>query len=234
MTSTIAELYPQEGFLGLCVKLGTDAEVLKKYMIRHTKAQQIDGSTALTLPESTTTVQMIPMNAKEKELYDNARAVRCKGLGSLKQSNHGAKWNALNKHFYGLFASLVDHNSSKMKALESSIRALQSRDPNMRAVVFSSFREVCYRVEALVKRMGIPLFSFNGSTSGANRDSAIRSFQSTAQRGPAVFAITLATGSVGITLTAASHGTSVHCCCVSCMQWRRGSITHDCPFFATS
>ena len=222
MTSTTAELNSQAGFLGmpdsLREQIGADAEVLKKHMIRHIKSQQINGSTALALPESTTTVQMIPMNSKEKKLYDNARAVRRKGLGPLKRSNHGAKWNVLNNHFYGLFANLVESNSSKMKALESSIRALQSRDPNMRAVVFSSFRQVCYRVEALVKRMGIPLFSFNGSTSGAQRDSAIRSFQSTAQRGPAVFAITLATGSVGITLTAASHGTTVHCCCVSCME----------------
>ena len=49
------------------------AEVLKKYMIRHIKAQQIGGSAALALPKSTTTVQLIPMSAKEKKLYDNAR-----------------------------------------------------------------------------------------------------------------------------------------------------------------
>ena len=81
---------------------------------------------------------------------------------------------------------------------------LKSRDPNMRAVVFTQFRDCYGHVKAMVQRIGMPLYCFDGSTSTKQRDQAIRAFQSS-PRGPAVFVITMLTGSVGITLTAASH-----------------------------
>jgi hypothetical protein len=37
-------------------------EFLKKYMIRHTKSQRINGEVALCLPESTKTVKMVTMS----------------------------------------------------------------------------------------------------------------------------------------------------------------------------
>ena len=98
-----------------------------------------------------------------------------------------------------------------MKALESMIVDLMTKDPNMRMVVLTQMRQVLTHIETMVKSLGartpggIKLFSFSGSSSHKKRDESIRSFQSTASTGPAVFAITLNTGSVGITLTAASH-----------------------------
>lgn len=59
-------------------------------------------------------------------------------------------------------------------------------------------------VKSMSARIGLPFYFFNGSTSIKKRDEAIRKFLSAAN-GPAIFAVTLLTGSVGITLTAASH-----------------------------
>ena len=52
---------------------------------------------------------------------------------------------------------------------------------------------------------GIDIKQFTGSTSASKRDSEIRTFQNTSNGRPAVFVITLKSGNVGITLTAASR-----------------------------
>jgi SNF2 family DNA or RNA helicase len=51
----------------------------------------------------------------------------------------------------------------------------------------------------------IELFEFAGSNAPRRRDDAIRQFQSQSFHKPAVFVITLGSGNVGITLTAASR-----------------------------
>jgi len=75
MTSTPSELYKQAHFLGmpmaLCTRFTSDAELLQEYMIRHTKTQNIDGSSALVLPKSTTTVKLIEMSASERTKYNS-------------------------------------------------------------------------------------------------------------------------------------------------------------------
>jgi len=211
MTSTINELGPQASFLGMAhgkyQEICLSGESLKNYMIRHTKAQSIGGSAALALPQSTTTIQYIRMSATEKTAYDAIRNIRQRSLAAMKQRRE-AEWMALRHQvLWALTNPLIRADSSKMKALEATLLSLRSQDPNMRVVVFSQLRDVMCHVQACVQRLGIPLYYFDGSTTAKKRDENIRAFQSTARTGPAVFGMTLATGSVGITLTAASHGT---------------------------
>jgi len=49
------------------------------------------------------------------------------------------------------------------------------------------------------------VYQFTGSTDSRKRDTAIRNFQNASSHRPAVFAVTLRSGNVGITLTAASR-----------------------------
>lgn len=209
MTSTPSELNRQSRFLGMPFDTRIqlhNPEFLKQFMIRHIKAQQIGGSQALALPKSTTTVQLVRMDSNEKQRYDAVCNDRRHFISALKQSKEAKWFHLANSLMYPLSNPLVRANSSKMKALESALVALRRRDPNMRAVVFSQMREVLAHVRAVISRLGIQLYHFDGGSSAKKRDEAIRSFQSIAKRGPAVFCITLSTGSVGITLTAASHG----------------------------
>eukprot|EP00977_Amphora_coffeiformis_P011161 scaffold2667_cov237-Amphora_coffeaeformis.AAC.10 len=208
MTSSSEELCTQCLFLGmpsdLQMSISTDPNVLKAHMIRHTKSQQIGGSAALALPESTSNIQVVIMSASERKLYQDTVARRRELLHSLKRKKSCAWYHLQNSLLHGLSSPLLQPNSSKMLALKASIRDIQKRDPNMRAVIFTQFRNCFAHVKALVEHMGIPLYAFDGSTTTRNREEAIRAFQSS-RRGPAVFVITMMTGSVGITLTAASH-----------------------------
>jgi DNA repair protein RAD16 len=104
-----------------------------------------------------------------------------------------------------LITPLMTAESSKLRQLQKDIRNLHSRDPNMRAVVFTQFLKQKACIEAAVKSTGINVYSLCGSTNAKVRDSNIRMFQSLATPGPAVFVVTMRAGSVGMTLTAASH-----------------------------
>ena len=208
MTTTAKELDVQCCFLGMPIDrrdhVQENPDTLKRHMIRHTKSQQINGSTALALPKSNTNVKMIAMTLAEQLRYNIAIFKNRQKLRDLK-AKHECSWFHANTVLNNLTSPLLSLDSSKIQALEKAILDLKSRDPNMRAVVFTQFKGCLHHVKEMVQRHSIPLCSFTGETSTKKRDEAIRQFQSTASHGPAVFVITLATGSVGITLTATSH-----------------------------
>eukprot|EP00529_Nitzschia_sp_RCC80_P017439 CAMPEP_0113448776 /NCGR_PEP_ID=MMETSP0014_2-20120614/4944_1 /TAXON_ID=2857 /ORGANISM="Nitzschia sp." /LENGTH=835 /DNA_ID=CAMNT_0000340005 /DNA_START=16 /DNA_END=2523 /DNA_ORIENTATION=- /assembly_acc=CAM_ASM_000159 len=211
VVSSVSELRDQSMFLrmpsSLAESIRTDPGVLKKYMIRHIKSQRINGSKALALPSSTTIVKRIHMNQTEKDQYQRAVSDYNGQLGWLK-TKQTCKWFPLyQKYLYPLEAPFAKNaNSSKLSALRNAIVSLQSRDPSVRVVIFTQFRPMCDLVTQMVKQLGTcKLYSFGGGTPPNIRSNAIREFQSTERSGSAVFVITTGTGSVGITLTAASH-----------------------------
>mmetsp|Transcript_57068 Transcript_57068/g.139047 ORF Transcript_57068/g.139047 Transcript_57068/m.139047 type:complete len:831 (-) Transcript_57068:269-2761(-) len=211
VVSSVSELRDQSMFLrmpsSLAESIRTDPGVLKKYMIRHIKSQRINGSKALALPSSTSTVKRIHMNQTEKDQYQRAVSDYNGQLGWLK-TKQTCKWFPLyQKYLYPLEAPFAKNaNSSKLSALRNAIVSLQSRDPSVRVVIFTQFRPMCDLVTQMVKQLGTcKLYSFGGGTPPNIRSNAIREFQSTERSGSAVFVITTGTGSVGITLTAASH-----------------------------
>jgi len=160
----------QAHFLGMPVALKTrltsDAEVLQKYMLRHTKTQKINGSSALVLPKSTTTVTLIEMSASERMKYNSNRNNMMHQLREIKRKRELKFFHATNRVFYGLLGPLRGPGSSKIKALEKCLLSALGRDPNMRAVVFTQFLDQIQLIQELVTnlRRGIQFYSFSGST----------------------------------------------------------------------
>ena len=210
MTTFHEELVGQAEFLRMSLadarKLVLDAELLKPRMIRHVKTQSIHGSAALTLPESTTNIVKVAMLSDEQRLY-HATIQRFQfQLSCLKNSDKAKAFYIQRSVLYPLSAPFMHAYSSKVAALHTALVHLLRRDAHMRAVVFTQYRPMQHLVQEMVcTRLGIAVSSFDGSTISKKRDQAIREFQSVQVPGAAVFVVTLRTGSVGITLTAASH-----------------------------
>jgi superfamily II DNA or RNA helicase len=102
---------------------------------------------------------------------------------------------------------------TKLRALCEDVRALVRTEPDAHAVVFTHSRVAHFAVAQLMKQEGIATLEFSGSTTANKRHGAIRDFQAAVASGPEgirgrgakVFVITVKTGAVGITLTAASR-----------------------------
>ncbi|KAL9189332.1 hypothetical protein ACHAXT_011822 [Thalassiosira profunda] len=177
-------------------------DLLQAYMIRHTKSQRIGGSAALALPPSTTSTVMLTMSAEED------RALNCINGVSWDVTRHctnGVKAAFAEQLFVHQMSRVDSQRLTKVAALRKDLAELKRREPCIRAVVFTQFTKVHSATRSGLQRDGFDVFEFSGSSSSNKRDKAIRSFQSTTSRRPAVFVITLRSGSVGITLTAASR-----------------------------
>lgn len=210
VTSSLFELDAQFAFLRMpdILRRGmqTSVEVVQEHMIRHLKSQVIQGSSALTLPASTTSIVLIDPSDAEREKYKSAVTAMRHRLMLLRVHDVVGAFNVLNTLQYPLGKPFLTEDSSKINALRAALIRLKSEDSNMRAVVFSQMREMQKHVVSMVNRMhGIKIYCFDGSSAAKKRDDAIRTFQSMGEPGAAVFSITLRSGSVGITLTAATH-----------------------------
>jgi hypothetical protein len=103
---------------------------------------------------------------------------------------------------------------TKLRALCEDVRTLVQAEPDAHAVVFTHSRAAHVAVTKLMQQEpGITTLEFSGSTGAGKRHEAIRDFQAAVAAGPQgirgrgakVFVITVKTGAVGITLTAASR-----------------------------
>ena len=99
---------------------------------------------------------------------------------------------------------------TKLRALLRDLRDLRDQEPGMHAVVFTTSTGAHRSVVRMLKDHDFALCEFTGSTDAAKRHAAIRNFQDTAEakgKDPVakVFVVTVKTGSVGITLTAATR-----------------------------
>mmetsp|Transcript_26940 Transcript_26940/g.77684 ORF Transcript_26940/g.77684 Transcript_26940/m.77684 type:complete len:504 (+) Transcript_26940:154-1665(+) len=173
-------------------------DALKPIVIRHTKSQRINGSAALALPPSSTTTTLVDMSAGEKRrMGENIKphlVVRYRRSG-------GEKAFTITKAL-GLSAGYGCQ--SKLALLCSDLQTLRSKEPSLRAVVFTQSRDTHVEVINAVRQSGFEVLEFSGSTSAKKRDESIRNFQAKSTR-PALFVNTMRAGNVGITLTAASR-----------------------------
>ena len=94
---------------------------------------------------------------------------------------------------------------AKVVALRKDLGELKKAEPTMRAVVFTQYLDMHDACVRGLEQDGFEVLQFTGSSSSNDRDDAIRSFQDISNGRPAVFVITLRSGNVGITLTAASR-----------------------------
>jgi len=174
---------------------------LQKMMVRHTKNQRIGGDEALALPPSTTTTTMITMTDEERGECRNIAKAHL--LQKYRTTGHST--SAISRAL-GLHKGWG--SDSKIKALRRKLRDLRREEPGLRAVIFTQYTATHAAIVKKCKKDGFETFEFNGSSSATKRDRQIREFQAAEDDNssrPAVFVITLRAGSVGITLTAASH-----------------------------
>ena len=197
--------------------------LLKTYMVRHTKSQRINGNEALALPPSTTSTIMLTMSADEDRAFNK---ISTKASTFSKHLGSGAQRFTAEKSFLPQMNKVLDspevrgdlselvtasrrryipERLTKIVALRQDLAACRSREPQLRAVVFTQHLEVHDACVRGLQRDGFDVYQFSGSSSASKRDEAIRSFQNTTNGRPAVFVITLRSGNVGITLTAASR-----------------------------
>lgn len=97
---------------------------------------------------------------------------------------------------------------TKLCALRDDLIALRREDAHAHAVIFTHHVDAHTRIKILADAHDFIVYEIVGSMSGERRHRAIRDFQENgaARRGrAAVFVITVKTGAVGITLTAATR-----------------------------
>lgn len=178
---------------------------LKKCMIRHTKSQIILGEEALSLPPSSTTTVFLDMSPQERQWFGQSSSSRA---NVERMMFHGGNKFSIEQAFRFNMKQIHPGTAApltKIEALVKDLRELRLVEPSFRVVVFTQYlamHECC--VQAL-QGENIKLFQFTGSDTPRQRDGAIRQFQSCQSHQPAAFVITLGSGNVGITLTAASR-----------------------------
>lgn len=211
------------------VRFNALAEVLQKCMIRHAKSQRISGSEALALPPSTTSTVMLDMSKEEdralNKLHTSYHTYAMAILGGTKTFTAERCFAypmgkiLRDRLSYRNFSEVIGHKKkngaaifglrpeklSKIVALREGLASLRQREPNARAVVYTQSLDVHEACVRGLKADGFEVFQFTGSTDSRRRDAAIRNFQQENAQSAAVFVVTLRSGSVGITLTAASR-----------------------------
>ena len=109
--------------------------------------------------------------------------------------------------YISIYTSRPD-KCTKLAALRRDLLQLRQQDASMHAVVFTHLVVSHRNIVAMLKDAGFVVCEFSGTTAADKRHDAIRDFQESGQKqnGVAkVFVVTIKTGSVGITLTAASR-----------------------------
>ena len=196
-------------------------DLLKTFMVRHTKNQQINGNEALALPPATTSTIMLRMSQEEDLAFNFINTLPSTFSKHLRE---GAKTFTTQKSFlpqtskvlnqgnpkqlmevYALEKRYNPERLTKIVALRNDLAEHRRSEPNLRAVVFTQFVDIHAACVRGLEKDGFEVYEFTGSSNSVKRDTAIRSFQNIVSRRPAVFVITLRSGNVGITLTAASR-----------------------------
>ena len=207
---------------------------LKRLIIRHTKSMRIGGEVALSLPEADCTTVWLTMSSKEAQLYQRAVQMDGTRLWTAGRGGQGGsrlfdvenmtmRRRQVCANTYLSSAARYDRsrftdaevagmssvdNCTKLKALRDDLRQLVAEDAHAHAVVFTHNREAHKRLQQLGKDNGFDVYAVDGGVQGEARHKAIRNFQSSGERRagrPALFVMTVKTGAVGITLTAASR-----------------------------
>lgn len=211
-TGSVSELARQSKFLGDAGLPGRDfdmdnskekfywlLDVLKPIMVRHTKSQRINGSEALALPPSTTTTTLVTMSPTEMasmELKINEQTV------AKYRRSSGAMAFPLSRAL-GLLSGFGCE--SKLVILRNDLNSLRRKEPSARVVIFTQSRHTHEKIINAARLDGFDVLQFSGSTGAKQRDTSIRKFQNSNSTRPSVFVITMQSGSVGMTLTAASR-----------------------------
>ncbi len=182
-------------------------KLIYPFLLRRTKEQ-----VAKDLPEKTETLLYCEMGAEQRKIYDayrnsyknhllgmideqgmeRSRMHVLQGLTKLRQICDSPA--ILNE------AEVFENHSVKADQLMGE---LTEHVGNHKALIFSQFLGMLAIIRARLEESNIPYAYFDGSTSSADRERAIRRFQE--QDECRVFLISLKAGGIGLNLTAADY-----------------------------
>jgi len=177
------------------------------FLLRRTKEQ-----VARDLPEKTEIFLYCEMGAEQRRIYDAYRnSYKDRLLGMIdEQGMERSRMHVLQgltklRQICDSPAILneeerFDNHSVKTDEL---MRELSENVGDHKALVFSQFLGMLALIRARLEEQGIPYAYFDGSTSSADRERAIRQFQDTPDC--RVFLISLKAGGTGLNLTAADY-----------------------------
>jgi len=181
--------------------------LLYPFILRRTKEQ-----VAKDLPEKTETVLYCEMNTEQRKIYDAYRnEYRSRILGTIDEVGIGGSQLTILQGLMKLRqicdSPYILNEEEKLPnvsiKLEELSRELKENISNHKTLVFSQFLGMLALIREKLEEQGIPYVYFDGSTSAADREKAVRSFQENDDI--RVFLISLKAGGVGLNLTAASY-----------------------------
>ncbi|MDP4283227.1 MAG: SNF2-related protein [Bacteroidota bacterium] len=182
-------------------------KLLYPFILRRTKEQ-----VAKDLPEKTETILFCEMGNKQRNIYDAYRnSYRDKILGVIDEQGVGRSQLTILQGLMKL-RQICDSPSILKEdekypnhsiKLEELTREITENIGEHKALVFSQFLGMLSLIREKLIENNIPFEYFDGSTSPADREKAIKNFQNNDDC--RVFLISLKAGGVGLNLTAADY-----------------------------
>lgn len=182
-------------------------KLIYPFLLRRTKDQ-----VAKDLPEKTETVLYCEMGKEQRGIYEMYRNhYQASILGMIdEQGLQRSQFHILQGltrlrqicDSPAIIRTEEKHENHSVK-LEELVRELEENTGEHKALVFSQFLGMLSLIRSALKEKGIPFVYFDGSSSTAEREQAISTFQ--ADDSCKVFLISLKAGGVGLNLTAADY-----------------------------
>lgn len=182
-------------------------KLIYPFMLRRTKSQ-----VAKDLPEKTETVLYCEMDKEQRKIYDAYRNnYKAQILGMIdEQGIDRSKFHilqGLTKLRQICDSPALLNEEEKFDAhsikLEELTREIEENVGDHKALVFSQFLGMLSLIRKTLDEKGIPYAYFDGSTSSADREKAIKNFQENDEC--RIFLISLKAGGIGLNLTAADY-----------------------------
>jgi non-specific serine/threonine protein kinase len=181
--------------------------LLYPFILRRTKEQ-----VAKDLPEKTETILYCEMNADQRKIYDAYRnEYRSRILGTIDEVGISGSQLTILQGLMKLRqicdSPYILNEEEKLPnvsiKLDELTRELKENISSHKTLVFSQFLGMLALIREKLEEEGISYVYFDGSTSAADREKAVRNFQE--DESIRVFLISLKAGGVGLNLTAASY-----------------------------
>ncbi len=182
-------------------------KLLYPFILRRTKEQ-----VAKDLPEKTETILFCEMDGEQRKIYDAFRnSYREKILGTIDEQGIDKSQLTILQGLMKLRqicdSPAILNEEEKFPnhsiKLDELAREIAENIGDHKALVFSQFLGMLGLIREKLTEMGIRYEYFDGSTSSADREKAIQSFQNDEE--VRVFLISLKAGGVGLNLTAADY-----------------------------
>jgi SNF2 family DNA or RNA helicase len=182
-------------------------KLIYPFLLRRTKDQ-----VAKDLPEKTETVLYCEMGKDQRSIYEMYRNhYQASILGMIdEQGMQRSQFHILQGltrlrqicDSPAIIRAEEKHENHSVK-LEELVRELEENTGEHKALVFSQFLGMLALTREALQEKGIPFVYFDGSSTTAEREQAIATFQNDEQC--KVFLISLKAGGVGLNLTAADY-----------------------------